>query len=672
MIVTHDEHLFSYNYKDPESQRVQKTLFHEKETIIENCLFGVDINPKSVAICRLRLWIELLKNAYYRRGTDELETLPNIDINIKCGNSLVNRFALKGEANVYATERYKLKALADRYREKVWMYKQAPANKAILRKEIADLKEELQKFAVPTDPDLIALRKLKNDLDQLGLGMVKDEIEHYRALVAEEIELKRVVEGKQRTFYANAFEWRFEFPEVLDDNGEFSGFDAVIGNPPYIRQEAIKEQKPVFMEMFSDFYCGTADIYTYFYKVGLNILRTGGILCYIAPNKFMRTGYGRNTRELLTNQARPLMVLDFGDLPVFDEATTYPAIVMVEKFSVAGAIVGRRKKSAQTAPTPASSFYAATFTDPEQMTRFAELLPQVGFTMPVSALKAEGWTLERPDVLALMEKLRKAGMPLGDYVQGRFYRGVLTGLNEAFVIDEATREQLIAEDLKSAEIIKPWLRGRDIRKWKAEWAGLYIIAIASSGNREWPWSKEKTETTARPFFGHAYSAIHRHLSQHEDKLRVRDDQGMFWWELRACAYWEEFGRPKVSWCHFATVPEFVYDEKGFLSNDKSYIMPTDDLSVLGILNSKITNFFLGQLSPPVRGGFMELRKIYLEQLPIPTATDTQKAPIIDHVQKILANPASPDVPRLEAEIDRLVYELYGLTEEEIALVEEKS
>lgn len=673
LIVTIDDQIFEYHYKDAESQRVQETLFHEKESIIENCLLGVDINIKSVAICRLRLWIELLKNAYYRRGSDALETLPNIDINIKCGNSLVSRFAISGNPNIPAANRRKLKELTDKYRELVWNYKQSPSNKGVLRKEIESLKHSLENFGLPNDKDLKSLWLKKEELSVMPLfGFSKKETEKRQKLHEQLADLERRFEEKEKLVYHNAFEWRFEFPEVLDDEGEYVGFDAIIGNPPYIRQEAIKEQKPAFMEMFGDFYCGTADIYTYFYKVGLNLLKTGSTLCYIAPNKFMRAGYGKNTRDLLTTQAKPLMVLDFGDLPIFDEATTYPSIVMVEKVGANCVRPDAGKKSKvgvchTSLQNP--DFFTATFTDTDQLTRFDETLATIGFTMPVAALRSEGWTLERPDVLALMNKLRTTGTPLGEYVEGRFYYGIKTGLNEAFVIDEETKVRLIAEDPKSAEIIRPWLRGRDIRKWQAEWAGLYIIAIASSGNREWPWSKEETEATARPLFEKEYSAVHRHMSQWEDKLRKRDDQGRFWWELRACVYWEEFDKPKLTWSHFATVPEFVYDEQCFLSNDKSYIMPTDDISVLGILNTKTTNFFLGQLSPPVRGGFMELRKIYLEQLPIPPATDGQKAPIIERVQKILAAPGSPDVPQFEAEIDRLVYDLYGLTEEEIAVVE---
>ena len=331
LIVTVDDQIFEYHYKDAESQRLQETFFHEKETIIENCLFGVDINPKSVAICRLRLWIELLKNAYYRRNSDALETLPNIDINIKCGNSLVSRFAISGNPNIPAVNRRKLKELTDKYRQLVWDYKQSPSNKGVLRKEIDNLKHSLENFGLPNDKDLKSLWLKKEELSVMTLfGFDKKETEKRQKLHEQLAEMERRFAEKEKLVYHNAFEWRFEFPEVLDDEGDFVGFDAIIGNPPYIRQEAIKDQKPAFMEMFGSFYCGTADIYTYFYKAGLNLLKSGATLCYIAPNKFMRAGYGKNTRELLTTQARPLMVLDFGDLPIFDEATTYPSIVMVE------------------------------------------------------------------------------------------------------------------------------------------------------------------------------------------------------------------------------------------------------------------------------------------------------------------------------------------------------
>ncbi|MBI5739620.1 MAG: hypothetical protein HZA16_02765 [Nitrospirae bacterium] len=291
--------------------------------------------------------------------------------------------------------------------------------------------------------------------------------------------------------------------------------------------------------------------------------------------------------------------------------------------------------------------------------------------MPVTALKPEGWNLEQPVVLALMEKLREAGTPLGEYVQGRFYRGILTGFNEAFVIDEDTRKKLIAEDPKSTELIKPWLRGRDVKKWKAEWARLYLINIPSSANRQWPWSNEKTEKKARVILERTYPALHSHLSQWENKLIKRDDQGKFWWELRSCAYNSDFERPKIIYPDIAKGPEFTWDEsKAFLGNT-AYIIPTEEIWLLGPLNSQLIWWLYLHISSTIQGGFVRFIAQYMEQLPIPVTTDRQKALISQLVQTILANPDSPDVPRLEAEINQLVYKLYGLTPEEIAIVEGK-
>lgn len=697
LIVTVDDQIFEYQYKDSESQRIQETLFHEKETIIENCLFGVDINPKSVMICRLRLWIELLKNAYYRRNSDQLETLPNIDINIKSGNSLVSRFSLNddstGLANYAPPERKKFKELTRRYKEKVWQYKQGPSNKEIIRKEIEALKELWRTFSLPSDFYMKLLYNVKNQLAQ-GV-FVFDEVGQRKReeLHRQADELEQKIAERQQTMYADAFEWRFEFPEVLDEDGFFQGFDAVVGNPPYIRQEAIKSYKRAFAERFGDFYCGTADIYTYFYYLGLDIVGDAGTVCYIAPNKFMRAGYGKNTRDLLTTQAKPLMVLDFGDLPIFDEATTYPSIVMVEKCAFVGAngvrpdVNTRMKSKSGVCHTPLQnqSFFTATFTEYDQLTKFDETLTAIGFDMPIDALRSEGWTLERPEVLALMAKLRTVGTPLGEYVDNKIFYGIKTGLNEAFVIDEVTKERLIAEDPKSAELIKPWLRGRDIKKWQAEFAGLYLINIASSANKDWPWSQEKSESTARPLFEQTYPAIHKHLTQLEAGLRKRDDQGRFWWELRSCIYYSEFDRPKIMYAEISTEGRFLLESDGYFSDTTTYIMGSCSEWLLAVLNSKLFTYLFSITSSSISGSFLRWKRQYMENIPIPPATEDQQTSIAQLVEKILAAKKSPppplseggsekqtDIPALEAEIDRLVYSLYNLTDEEIALVEGKA
>ena len=406
---------------------------------------------------------------------------------------------------------------------------------------------------------------------------------------------------------------------------------------------------------FGKFYCSTADLYTYFYKRGLDLLESKGCLCFIAPNKFMRAAYGKNTRHLLINKVTPQLIIDFCDLPIFD-ATTYPSIILIKK----------------NKPVADEKTVVTTFCKAEQLERIEETIGNLGFKMPVAGLKTEGWCLETPRVLALMQKIRGAGKPLGEYVNGRFYYGIKTGLNKAFVIDADTRERLIAEDPASKELIRPWLRGRDIRKWKIEWAGLYIINIPSTANKKWPWSDAKTEDAARQIFEKTYPAIHRNLSRWEKRLKKRDDQGKFWWELWSCAYYSYFEKPKIVYPDISQFPKFTWDEsKSYLGNT-AYIMPLDEIWLVGLLNSKLMNWFYSHISPTIRGGFFRFIAQYMKQIPIVPASEIQKAPIVERVRIILKNPDGPDMPNLEAEINTLIFDLYDLTAEEIAIVEESA
>lgn len=450
--------------------------------------------------------------------------------------------------------------------------------------------------------------------------------------------------------YKVTMDFKIHFSEVFHHK---RGFDVVIANPPYIRQEAIRHLKPHLSKVFGKFFCGTADIYTYFYKCGVNLLKPGGHLCFITPNKFMRAAYGKNTRDLLATRATPKLIIDFGDLPIFD-ATTYPSILLVEKREPGGL----------------DKAVAATFTEPSQMEKLEETLSDIAFPIPVSALNREGWNLERKEVLALMQKLKEFGAPLGEYVQGRFYYGIKTGLNEAFVIDEATKERLVAEDPAGAKLIRPWLRGRDIRKWKTEWAGLYLINIASSVNKTWLWSDTKTETEAIRLFEQTYPAIYRHLSQWKKQLQKRDDQGKFWWELRSCAYYEEFEKTKIIIPAITENVAYAVDKTAFYSNDKTSICVSNDPEFLcGLLNSNVLSWFIRHRAATRQGGFYEFKPMYVCALPIPLATAAQKTSIIEYARTIIADPDSPVVPQLEAEIDRLIYSLFNLTPNEIQIVE---
>ena len=558
-----------------------RSAYHFKRQCIENSLYGVDIDSGAVEIAKLRLWLSLVVD---EDDIKQIKPLPNLDYKIVCGNSLLGL-----------------------------------PHDMLLDDEISiQLEEKKKQYFGTTIPS--EKNKIRSEIDGLFSKMMEN-IKKYDSKATH-----------------ITFDFHTHFSEVFHEK---NGFDVVIANPPYVRQESIKALKPDLAKTFAKFYCGTADLYTYFYKRGIDLLNRGAHLCFIAPNKFMRASYGKNTRQLLAKEVTPRQIIDFGDLPIFD-ATTYPSIILVEKRT----------------PDTNDLVNTATFTDIAQIEKPEQTLKEIGFALSPAALKAEGWTLVRPEVLALMDKLRKAGKPLGEYVNGRFYRGILTGLNEAFVIDEDTRKKLIAEDPKSAELIKPWLRGRDIKKWKAEWAGLSILYI--------PWH----------FDINKYPAVLNHLKQFKNKLENRNESERDryeWYALQryAADYFKEFDKPKIIYPNITKTNVFSFDETGILTNQKCFIIPTDDLYLLALLNSQLTMQWFRSTLPLLRGGFYEPSSVFMENYPVFPANDEQKTPIIIRVQKILAAPDSPNVPMLEIEIDQMVYKLYDLTPEEIKIVENK-
>jgi len=653
VISDDDGELFDYSINNKESQRLQETLFHEKQTIIENCLFGVDINPNSVKICRLRLWIELLKNAYYKNDT-ELETLPNIDINIKCGNSLISRFDL--DADIKQALK-KSKWTIDSYRIAVDSYRNAQSKeeKHEMERLINDIKKDFRSEISKNDPKLKKLYKLSGELANLttqtslfdmSAKQKKDWSKKVEKLTKETKKLEiEIEEIKNNKIYENAFEWRFEFPEVLNDEGDFVGFDTVIGNPPYIRQEEIKEFKPHFQDRFKTF-AGTADLFVYFVELGMNNLQKNGEFTFIIPNKWMRAGYGAPLRKML-KRYKINTILDFGDLPVFEEATTYPCILSIS-----------RSKAEET-------FFAANIETLQFSNGMNNFVLENRIDVMTSELSAAGWTLKDSKTQKLLSKLRETGVPVSEFVEDKIYRGVLTGLNDAFVIGEEIKNKLVSEDGKSSEIIKPFLAGKDIKRYQEPKNSKYLIF------------------TRRGVEIDKYPAIKKHLLCFRERLepKPKDFKGSKWlgrkagnykwYEIQdAVDYYEEFEKEKIVYPNILKKPEFLLDNNSFYTNQKCFIITKFNLTFLGILNSTINLFLFKSILPMLRGDFFEPSYTYFKDFPI---VNEQSNAIESRVTQILdlkkADPKA-DTAALEAEIDQLVYKLYDLTEEEIRIVEE--
>ncbi|WP_366146305.1 TaqI-like C-terminal specificity domain-containing protein [Crocosphaera sp.] len=568
----------------------------------------------------------------------------------------------------------KSKSDINTYQNAVQTYRSAKSKQEKREMEglITKIKENFKTTLYGTDPKKVKLRKLESDLyllqNQTALfeetKTEKKKKEKKMTKLQNDIdkltvELEEIESGK---LYQNAFEWRFEFPEVLNNKGDFVGFDIIIGNPPYIRQEEIKAFKPYLKQQYSC-YTGVADLFVYFYEKAYNILKKQGILTYISSNKYFRSGYGEKLRSFLTTNTTIHTLIDFGDAPVFEEAIAYPSIIVTQ---------------AETLLKESQTINVLNWKTDNSIDDFVTILDQDSFTLQQQDLMSEGWRLESSDVLQLLNKLRNAGIPLGEYVDGRFYYGIKTGFNEAFVINKETRNRLITEHSSSAEVLKPFLRGRDVKRWVINNPELWLIFI--------PWHFPLHEDNsivgasmqAEEAFQYQYPAIYNHLYQFKDKLSARNkaETGIRyeWYALQryAASYYSEFENNKIIYPNICKQNEFAWDEHNYLVNQKAFIISSDSKYLLGVLNSNVVMWLFTQLLAKLQNDFYEPSRIFMKHFPIPKATnkqDTEITEIVNKIIKIKNNNPDTDVSHLESEIDKIVYELYGLTPEEIAIVD---
>ncbi len=496
IIHTPENKVFKYTIPHSENDphhHIQKELFELKKDIIENCLFGVDINPNSCEITKLRLWIELLKYSYYifeeGKNTNNLETLPNIDINIKCANSLVSRFALKDKALLKTEKNKNLEYYIAEYKELVKIYKdpkilesltrpikdsnavrkyakerlyqelaQNPNKdfKKALNDRIEKIKEAFKLTLEPPQKELKFKKFLKEHLELYGKSILEEANDNGLELEALALEKKMAHEGLFHDYtpypkldktdkvvglehfnryvltsykdlqdenerYANALEWRFEFPEVLDDEGNFLGFDCIIGNPPYIRQEHIKDLKPLLQKQYQDFYNSSSDIYTYFFALAYHLLKEKGFSAFITSNKYARAKYGAKLRELLLKKTTLVSYMELNALKVFESATVDTSIIHFIK----------------QAPLKESEFKYCepTENDKENLKSTPSLL------MKQNALSTESFIFADTTLLDLRDKMENIGTPLKDWgIQINY--GIKTGANEAFIIPTEKRDEL--------------------------------------------------------------------------------------------------------------------------------------------------------------------------------------------------------------------------------------
>ncbi len=565
-------------------------LAYWRRRVVESCVYGVDLNPMAVELAKLSLWLHTVAKG---------EPLSFLDHHIRCGNSLIGA-KIENLSNLPELRRGRRNTsetqteipmefpFTDRVATAIGHYLLIEETESRTADQIHTKERELD-----IAQQMLRLHKgVANLWTSVYFGNDVSRTAYHQALNALRsgdadaldnlLSYQRAQDiAKEKRF----FHWEIEFPEVFRDKfgreKDNPGFNAVVGNPPYVRQETLSDDKP-FLATYQT-YSGTADLYVYFVELAHELVRKHGRFGMITSNKFMRANYGRGLRVYLSTNATLNEIVDFGELPVFEGAAAMTAILLTQRESV---------------DTQAFRFTQMRTLDFDSLE--AEI-DRIGEQLNQEAL-GKNWTLATADEIRILNKIRENSTTLTEYCDGQIQYGIKTGFNKAFIIDAETRDYLIDEDSRSAEIIKPCVVGDDIRKYEIQFCERYLI-----------WTYIGVPITQ-------YPAIFNHLQQFQEQLVRRQDQGEHWWELRSCTYYDDFEKPKIVYPIIAKEPRFTLDPNNYFVNDKCFIIPRQDFYFLALLNSRllfeIAKLSVSVLGDPNAGGRLELRAVHLQHLPI--------------------------------------------------------
>lgn len=558
-------------YRAIYSDKLKKPMGdHElKLRIIERNLYGVDSDPFAVNIARLRLWLSLVVDDQ-SNDWREIEPLPNLDFKIEVGDSLTAPAPDAQQGHL------RKELITNFQRKKSAFLKAHGQKKQELRVEIEKLREDIASWTHPS-------RYVH------GFDWVVDFAEVF--LPEEQIE----VTWDGRLGITNDLGGQQTFTEHI--SGKSAGFNIILANPPYIRYQLIDPNyKSAFLKKnFPEVYESTDDLYVFFYARAHQLLRQGGVCCFISSNKWLRAGYGEKLRQHLLDSQSFHLVADFGELPVFHAAATFPAIFLWQKNS-------RDKRATIWAVIKdLNACYEDGIRD--HINRISQTIPASHFGKGKPRLTSSAGADQRT-------KMESSGQRLGDYVNGLIFNGIKTGINEAFIIDASIREKLVEEDPLNAEIIKPLLMGDNIRRYETHFRDLYLIRTEIGINIK------------------RYPTILRYLKKWKAQAEIRDARGQEWWELRPCNYYEYFEQPKIVYPDIGKECRFTLDETGYHTDYTVFNIPFRDYFLLGVLNStSVWNYLkmiCSALGDENKGGRLRFYRQYMETLPIPTAITAEK------------------------------------------------
>jgi len=627
---------------------VQRTLFEEKRRIISQCLYGVDINPKSVDICRLRLWIELLKNSFYDEG--DLQTLPNIDLNIKQGDALMSHLEVKvkTEAASRIPASKSIREITKEYKSLAKAYKQGTghAGRLELQEKMEDIKRELQSFIQSDFVDFMIARVKREDIEQ-----------HY-------------------------MEWMLEFPELLDENGRFNGFDILVGNPPYIALGTDGGRlRKRYKNSKYDTFNSNGDIYFLFYERALQLLCHEGLLCFITSDKWMRNDAAKSLRNYLVKHSQPLVLLDFPGVNLFKRATVVNNILLA------------RNSESQCVKTLCATTEGKDIDDVKNVEQFVQ-------ENLLSCQFAEGqqWLILPDEKRSVMQKMLEKGKPLGEWENIKFARGVVTGRNDAFIITSSQRERILAccvtdEEKKRTEaVLHPFIEGCDIHRYHHEWGDKWVIGFYPSLKldiEDYPTLKHHLLFYAKDWLT---TQGHSDIANDKDKMtefgrlyleqkgkmivmdgkELRDASGQViksrkktshkWYETSDnIAFYKAFKETKIAWGNLNNQASCTWMPEDIHINAPAVMVTPGTKYLLAVLNSRLADFFLQTIAVVRNGCYYEYKPQFVKLIPV---IEHPSKDIVARIETLVDRAIAGD-KEAEFSIDNLLAALYGLSPEEI-------
>jgi Eco57I restriction-modification methylase/TaqI-like C-terminal specificity domain len=617
-----------------------------KRHVLKRCIYGVDLNPMAVELAKVSLWLDA-----FTLGAP----LNFLDHHLRCGNSLLGATFKSLEETTATLFGLNYEPLLRAINHTLFVSKMADATAAEVATSVSRYDQARQSLAgYQIILDLLVAEHFgvpeANQLVAMGSHLDLTDTNRFDASLHDEAERKLVaqVETLARRPDRRFFHWEIEFPEVffgfIDanerqikhkdkiENGS-AGFDCVVGNPPYVRQEALKVLKPFLSENF-ECYHAIADLFAYFYDRVCGVVRQAGYIGFITSGSWMKANFGGPLRALLAKRMTLRSVIDFGEWQPFPGAEMIrPSVVVLQR---------------SASKTKARVFRFLTKGNPPvDLTGAVANSPEID----TASLGAEEWRLEGGGLNAIFEKMLAVGVSLGDYTKQKVYRGVTNGLTEAFVLDGETRAKAIRKHRSSNEIIKPYLEGKNLRGWFTEEADLWLIVFPKGVTQRA--IGDVSQAKAEKWLETTYPGLDEWLRQFKDAATKRQDIGDYWWELRACEYYASFEKPKIVWPDISKLPRFSMDSGNHFLGNTGYVIPLEDYFLLGVLASWPTWFMISRICQPLRlrAGRWQYRLIrqFMERLPVPTEIQPADRDAIANLARC-CNELGPECYRLECDV----------------------